>query len=83
MNELWVVIEGLRLSISPFDDAQARAAIEAYWRFGKGRHPASLNFGDRFSYALAHVTGEPLLFKGNDFIHTDVTRAAGHIPSSS
>ena len=50
-------------------------AIDAFRRFGKGRHPAGLNFGDCFSYALAKATGEPLLFKGDDFSQTDVKRA--------
>jgi ribonuclease VapC len=48
----------------------------AFGRFGKGRHRAGLNYGDCFSYALAIVTGEPLLFKGDDFIHTDVATVA-------
>jgi ribonuclease VapC len=46
-------------------------------RFGKGRHPARLNLGDSFAYALAKVTGEPLLFKGEDFARTDISSAAG------
>ncbi len=50
-------------------------AIDAFRRFGKGRHPAGLNFGDCFSYALAKATGEPLLFKGDDFSQTDIKRA--------
>ncbi len=50
-------------------------AIDAFRRFGKGRHPAGLNFGDCFSYALARATGEPLLFKGGDFAKTDIRRA--------
>jgi ribonuclease VapC len=50
--------------------------VDAFRRFGKGRHPAGLNFGDCFSYALASATGEPLLFKGSDFSQTDVRRAA-------
>ncbi len=55
---------------------QARIAREAYRDFGKGSgHPAGLNFGDCFAYALAKATGEPLLFKGNDFSQTDVTAA--------
>ena len=49
-------------------------AIEAFRRFGKGRHPAGLNFGDCFSYALSKATGEPLLSKGEDFAQTDVER---------
>ena len=58
-----------------FQAEQVDVAIEAFRRFGKGRHPAGLNFGDCFSYALAKVTGEPLLFKGGDFSQTDVKRA--------
>ena len=53
----------------------ARAAREAYVTFGKGNHPAKLNFGDCFAYALAKQTGEPLLFKGDDFAQTDVVSA--------
>ncbi len=53
----------------------ARIAGAAYLRFGKGFHPARLNFGDCCSYALAQVTGEPLLFKGDDFPLTDVRSA--------
>jgi ribonuclease VapC len=62
--------------VVPFDAEQAIIAREAYRRFGKGRHPAGLNFGDCFSYALSRVSGEPLLFKGNDFARTDVASAA-------
>jgi ribonuclease VapC len=62
--------------IVPFDLPQLRAAQDAYRRFGKGQHPAGLNFGDCMSYALARVCDEPLLFKGNDFVHTDI-RPAG------
>jgi ribonuclease VapC len=62
------------LIIEPVTEAQARVAREAYRDFGKGSgHPAQLNFGDCFAYALAKVTGEPLLFKGDDFTHTDIT----------
>lgn len=50
----------------------AQIARQAYLDFGKGRHPAGLNFGDCFAYALARETGEPLLFKGNDFNRTDI-----------
>jgi ribonuclease VapC len=52
--------------------AQAYAARAAFLRFGKGRHPAALNFGDCFSYALAKTLDEPLLFVGGDFARTDV-----------
>lgn len=62
--------------IEPVTEAQARIGREAYRDFGKGSgHPAQLNVGDCFAYALARVTGEPLLFKGSDFAHTDVTPA--------
>ncbi|HXT80604.1 MAG TPA: type II toxin-antitoxin system VapC family toxin [Acetobacteraceae bacterium] len=54
---------------------QAEIAIEAFRRFGKGRHRAGLNIGDCFAYALAVATGYPLLFKGNDFAHTDIRPA--------
>jgi ribonuclease VapC len=70
------------LIIEPMTEAQARIAREAYKDFGRGSgHPAKLNFGDCFAYALAKVSGEPLLFKGDDFAHTDIDatarRAAG------
>ena len=63
----------LSIVIVPFDEAQAELAADAYDRYGKGRgHPAQLNFGDTFAYALAMAQGLPLLFKGNDFARTDV-----------
>jgi ribonuclease VapC len=65
----------LRVETVAVDDAQWRAAADALIRFGKGRHPARLNFGDSFAYALAKVSGEPLLFKGDDFALTDIARA--------
>lgn len=52
--------------------AQTEAARKAWRNFGKGRHPAALNIGDCCSYTLAKVTGEPLLFKGDDFSNTDI-----------
>ena len=63
------------LEIVPLDYEQALAAGEANRRYGKGRHPAALNFGDTFAYALASVRGLSLLFKGNDFARTDITPA--------
>lgn len=57
------------------DEEQARRARAAWRTFGKGRHPAALNYGDCFSYALAQISGEPLLFKGDDFSQTDIARA--------
>ena len=61
--------------IEPFTVEQAHLARQAFLDFGKGRHAAGLNFGDCFSYALAKITGEPLLFKGQDFKKTDITSA--------
>jgi ribonuclease VapC len=60
------------IELVPVDPAQGEMARAAFSRFGKGRHRAGLNYGDCFSYALATVVGEPLLFKGDDFGHTDV-----------
>ncbi|MGH2948397.1 MAG: type II toxin-antitoxin system VapC family toxin [Solirubrobacteraceae bacterium] len=57
------------------DERQASVARAAWRTFGRGRHPASLNVGDCFSYALARVAGERLLFKGDDFSRTDIARA--------
>jgi ribonuclease VapC len=68
-------VRELEIEILPLDDAQWRMAAAALGRFGKGRHPAKLSFGDSFAYALARVSGEPLLFKGEDFALTDVARA--------
>ena len=61
--------------IEPFTVEQAHLARQAFLDFGKGRHVAGLNFGDCFSYALAKITGEPLLFKGDDFKKTDIPSA--------
>lgn len=72
-QELDLLLE--RGRIDPVDAAQARVAREAFRRFGKGRHPAGLNFGDVFPYALAHVRGQRLLFKGDDFARTDAVPA--------
>ena len=67
------LIAALRISIVPVTEQQARAALGAFNIYGKGqRHPAGLNFGDCFAYALAKVCAEPLLFKGNDFSETDI-----------
>jgi ribonuclease VapC len=63
------------IAIEPVSEEQAMAARQAYSDFGKGRHAAGLNFGDCFSYALAKVSGEPLLFKGSDFRKTDIVSA--------
>ena len=63
--------------VAPVDAAQAAMAADAYRRFGKGRHPAGLNLGDVFPYALARQRELPLLFKGDDFSRTDVDSAMG------
>lgn len=75
-RELDLLIAKAELSIQPVTAEQAEVAREAWRRYGKGRHPAGLNFGDCFSYALARTSGEPLLFKGDAFIHTDITAVA-------
>ena len=59
----------------PFGDQHWREAVDAYLRFGKGRHKARLNFGDCLTYAVARLAGEPLLFVGNDFAETDIELA--------
>jgi ribonuclease VapC len=69
------IFRGAKVSIEPVSEEQAYIACRAYSSFGKGRHAAGLNFGDCFSYALAKTTGEPLLFKGEDFRKTDVLPA--------
>ena len=68
--DLWLHRAGVDLV--GVDADQAEVARSAYRRFGKGRDPAGLNYGDCFAYALAKVSGEPLLFKGGDFGHTDI-----------
>ena len=68
------LIAAAGIVIEPVTAGQARIARDAYRDFGKGSgHAAGLNFGDCFAYALAKATGEPLLFKGDDFSRTDVT----------
>lgn len=74
IENLNLLITALSIIIVPFSVEQAQLASEAFLKFGKGRHPAKLNMGDCFSYALAKSTNQPLLFKGNDFIHTDIAK---------
>jgi ribonuclease VapC len=79
-GELGAEIEALMtefdITVEPMTFRQAQIGHAAYRKYGLGtRHPARLNFGDCFAYALAIDTGQPLLFKGDDFIHTDVKRA--------
>ncbi len=74
-HELDLFIEEVPIQIIAVTPEHAQAARRAWRQFGKGNHPAALNFGDCFSYALAKETREPLLFKGNDFALTDVKTA--------
>jgi ribonuclease VapC len=74
-RELDLFLSATGFEIASFDEEQLRAARRAWRKYGKGNHPAGLNMGDCASYALSKVTGEPLLFKGNDFPQTDVESA--------
>ena len=76
VEELRALFAALTVEVVPFGPEQVAGAVDAFRRFGKGRHRAGLNFGDCFSYALARSTNEPLLFKGDDFSRTDIGRAA-------
>lgn len=78
--DLWIFRAGVE--VVAVDADHADQARRAWRRYGKGRHPAGLNYGDCFSYALAVISGEPLLYKGNDFSQTDI-QAAYHFPPTS
>jgi ribonuclease VapC len=71
-RELDLLLHRAALDVVPFDREHAEAARGVYSRYGKGRHTAGLNFGDCCAYALAALSGEPLLFKGDDFAKTDI-----------
>ncbi|MCA9779668.1 MAG: type II toxin-antitoxin system VapC family toxin [Candidatus Eremiobacteraeota bacterium] len=71
-DELDLLLARTNAEVRAFEPADLPLVRTAYRDFGKGRHPAALNFGDCFSYALASVTGEPILFKGEDFSKTDL-----------
>jgi ribonuclease VapC len=73
-RELDLLLYKAGITVVPFSPEHLAAARHAFRVFGKGRHAAALNFGDCFSYALSKSTGEPLLFKGADFPHTDLPR---------
>jgi ribonuclease VapC len=62
------------IAVVPFGESHYSAAVDAWLRYGKGRHPAALNFADCLSYAVARLAGEPLLFLGEDFAQTDIAR---------
>ena len=78
--ELDLFLHHAEIEVTPFTPDHLRLARDVYERYGKGRHLAGLNLGDCCAYALARYTGEPLLFKGNDFPHTDITPALGSFP---
>jgi len=73
LRELDLFVNRAGIELVSVDVEQGQVARGAFSRFGKGRHPAGLNLGDCFPYALARVLGEPLLYKGDDFSQTDVT----------
>jgi len=72
-RELDLFLHRARVQVIAVDADQAELARRAWRRFGRGRHPAGLNYGDLFAYALATATGEPLLYRGDDFARTDIT----------
>jgi ribonuclease VapC len=69
------LLRTMAAEIVPFTEEHYDAAVSAFLRYGKGRHPAALNFGDCMSYAFARVSGLPLLYTGGDFSKTDITAA--------
>ena len=75
LDYLATLVANPKVRIEPFDFELSEIARAAFDRYGKGRHPAKLNFGDCMSYALAKARGLPLLFKGGDFALTDIRRA--------
>lgn len=74
-RELDLFLHRAKVQTVAIDEEQVQLARAAWRRYGKGRHAAGLNFGDLFAYALARASGEELLFKGDDFAHTDVVAA--------
>jgi len=69
------LLEAIGAEVIPFTEDHFRAALRAYLKFGKGRHPAALNFGDCLCYAVASIAREPLLYTGDDFSRTDIRKA--------
>jgi ribonuclease VapC len=69
------LVQEARIAIVPFTDEHWPVAVDAYARFGKGRHAAGLNFGDCLTYAVAQLASQPLLYVGDDFTKTDLPRA--------
>ena len=77
LRDLDLLISKARIEIASVEEDQAQIARQAFMQYGKGRHPARLNFGDCFSYALAKALDEPLLCKGGDFLRTDIAVRIG------
>jgi ribonuclease VapC len=75
-RDLDLLLAKLKIEIIPVSEKQANLARKAFQHYGRGRHPAKLNFGDCFAYALAKDSSAPLLFKGNDFSQTDIMVAS-------
>lgn len=75
LEVLKALMDRARIKIASIDGTHAAIAFEAWRKFGKGRHQAALNLGDCFAYALAKALGEPLLYKGEDFVKTDIKAA--------
>ena len=69
------LLDALEVEVVPFNSEHAAAAHEAFMKFGKGRHPAALNYGDCMAYAISRIAGHPLLFVGSDFAKTDISPA--------
>ena len=80
LRDLDLFVGKARIEIVSVEEEQAQIARRAFMQYGNGNHPARLNLGDCFSYALAKVRGEPLLCKGGDFVQTDI---ATHLGSAS
>jgi ribonuclease VapC len=74
-REFDLFLNQAKLEVVPVDSDQIDIARVAWRKYGRGRHPAGLNFGDCFAYALAKAMGETILFKGDDFTHTDLSPA--------
>ena len=76
LDALNALLIAFAIDIGPLSETHRHTAADEFRRYGKGRHPAAINFGDCFSYALAKTTGLPLLFKGQNFSQTDLIVAA-------
>jgi ribonuclease VapC len=74
-TEVDALVKELGVTVVPFGEAEWRLAVDAFLKFGRGRHKAALNFGDCFAYASAAAAGDTLLFVGDDFKKTDIARA--------